>query len=627
METISPPRMRFLITLLLAAFGALEWRLFQLQILRHDELEDKAEAYRFATRVEQAWRGKVQDRNGVPLALTLPVKNVYADLAVWTNHVDQLSRVVAPWLGTNPVALAQAVREGLSRRGAQRPGSPPGALLLKRSLTPTEWAATKQRLAGETFGLNTNQLSSRQKALLKRLRRWTLFAEDDQQRYFPHGGSLAPVLGFVSRGTNGHLLQGKWGVEAALNTVLSGRNGVCVSSQDAGGNELAFSRTQRVTARDGGHVILTVDLTLQKVVEEALAKAVARHSPSNATCVVVRPRTGEILALASLPSFNPQQPGTGPPDTWCNHVISDRVEMGSVFKVITLAAALELGVVSLDQRVFCENGRWTYNKATLHDDGHSYGYLTVRECLAKSSNIGLAKIGLMVGPDRFYHFITRFGFNQRTGIPLPCETAGFVRHPTNWSGLSLSRLAIGHELAVTQIELAMAYAVIANDGQRMRPLLVSRVDHPDGTLWAQYPPAAVGQVVRPETARQLREAMMEVVESGTGKAAALPEHTVAGKTGTAQKSDGHRYVAGRLYCSFVGMVPARDPELVIAVALDEPQGRAYGGTVAAPVFKEIAQQAVVLYNIAPDKQPPSRTRQIASRQDPTPRRSLFAMLD
>jgi cell division protein FtsI (penicillin-binding protein 3) len=158
-------------------------------------------------------------------------------------------------------------------------------------------------------------------------------------------------------------------------------------------------------------------------------------------------------------------------------------------------------------------------------------------------------------------------------------------------------------------------------------LLVSRVDHADGSPWGRYAPAAVGQVIRPETARRLREAMMDIVEHGTGKAAALPEHTVAGKTGTAQKSDGRRYVAGRLYCSFVGMVPARDPELVIAVALDEPQGRAYGGTVAAPVFKEIAQQAVLLYNIAPDKQPPSRTRQIAQRQDSTSRRSLFAQLD
>lgn len=619
-------RTEILLALFLLAFAALEWRLFQLQILRHEELEEKADAYRFTTRVEQSWRGRITDRNGLPLALTLPVKNVYADLSVWTNRVEQLARIVAPLLGMDSGALARMVQEELDRRSEQRLGRSPGALLLKRDLAPTEWARIRQALARETFGWNTTRLSNRQRTLLKRIRRWSLFAEDGQQRVFPNGDSLAQVLGFVGRGTNGHLLEGKWGIEATLNTVLTGVNGTCATSQDASGNELAFSRVSRVAVRDGGHVALTIDLTLQRIVEDALARAVERYNPSNASCLVVRPNTGEILAMASLPSFCPQQPGA-PSRSWRNDAISSRHEVGSVFKPITLAAALETGTVTLDQRIFCENGRWVFNRCALHDDGHRHGLLTVRQCLENSSNIGMAKIGLKVGPNSLYYFIAGFGFNQCTGIPLPYELPGFVRHPTNWSGISITRLAIGHELAVTPIALAMAYAAIGNDGKLMRPWLLSRVDHADGSPWGRYGPVPVRQVIAPETARRVREAMVDVVERGTGKAAALPEHTVAGKTGTAQKSDGRRYVPGRLYCSFVGMIPSHNPELVIAVALDEPQGRAYGGTVAAPVFREVAQQAIALYNIPPDKPQPGRARQIASERSDLPHQELLALLD
>jgi cell division protein FtsI (penicillin-binding protein 3) len=306
-------------------------------------------------------------------------------------------------------------------------------------------------------------------------------------------------------------------------------------------------------------------------------------------------------------------------------VISDRYEVGSVFKVITLAAALELGVVNLNQPINCENGTWIYKQSALHDDGHRNGILPVRGCLAKSSNIGLAKIALLVGTNRLYDFITKFGFTRATGVPLPYETPGFIRNSTNWTPTSITRVAIGQELAVSQLQLAMAYAAIANDGKLMRPMLVRQLDHADGTLWGRYQPTHVGTVVRAETARQVRAAMVDVVEYGTGKAAALSDYTVAGKTGTAQKSDGHRYVPGRLYCSFVGMVPAGKPELVIAVAVDEPKDSAYGGIVAAPVFREIAEQAVVLYGIAPDKKIGSSRLTFRSNHPDLPRDMLAMM--
>lgn len=608
MKTTVSSRLNILAVFLLAVFAAVELRLIHLQIFRHEELTEMAARYRFTTRVTQSWRGPVHDRHGIPLALTTPVKNVYADLAVWNSRVEPLAHVVAPLLKMDPSSVVQRVNDRLDALEKRDTRPAAGAALLKRGVTPDDWARIKAALESETFGLQTNSLTSRQKTLLKRLRRWTLFAEDDQVRYFPHGTTLASVLGFVGRGTNGHLLQGKWGIETAWDYALAGQNGECVSSQDAAGNELAFSRTKQLQAQDGASLALTIDLTMQKIVEAALATAMTRFHPSNASCIVVRPRTGEILALANLPTFHPQHPGDSAQATWRNHAISDRNEPGSVFKVITLAAALELGAVQLDQQIFCENGHWIYNMTPLRDGGHSYGCLSVRDCLAKSSNIGLAKIAVTIGPERFHYFIEGFGFTQATGLRLPYEVAGFVRHPSDWSGISITRLAIGHELAVSQIELAMAYAALANDGRLMRPLLVSQVDHADGSLWARYQPQRIRSVVRPETARLVREAMQRAVERGTGRAAALQNHTVAGKTGTAQKSDGHRYIPGRLYCSFIGMVPALSPELIIAVAIDEPRGAASGGAVAAPVFREIAEQAVLLYGIPPDKIPETRRR-------------------
>jgi cell division protein FtsI/penicillin-binding protein 2 len=630
-------RVYFPLVLLLVLLGAVEWRLVHLQVLRHDELEAKAEDYEFTTRTEQSWRGQIQDARGRPLALTVPVKNIYADLSVWTNRVELLASVVAPLLDTNAAGLALRVRQALLAKKptaseSADPGSnldpaaaeiSPGALLLKRGVEPAKWDSIQDALARANFGLPTNRLASRQRALLKGLRRWTLFALDDQRRYYPYGESLSQVLGFVGSSTNGHLLQGKWGLEATLDAVLAGQNGVCASSQDAAGNELAFCRTRELDVRDGSQVVLTVDMTLQQIVEQALAKTLARYHPTNASCVVVRPATGEILALASLPAFSPGQPGASPPAAWRDHVISDRNEVGSVFKVITLAAALDRGVVNLEEPIFCENGHWIYQKSALRDDDHHYGYLSVRDCLAKSSNIGFAKIGLRVGAKALYDAIVRFGFDRCTGLPLPYETAGFLRPVADWKPASITRVAIGHELAVSQLQLAMAYAAIANDGVLLRPMLVKQLNHADGSLWGRYAAQPIRRVVKPETARLVREAMRSVVEHGTGQQAALPGYSVAGKTGTAQISDGHRFLPGHNYCSFVGLVPADKPELVIAVAVDDPGNNTYGGTVAAPVFREIAEQAVALFGIPPDAKP-SRPQPLVFTRNAHPAPGLIA---
>ena len=609
-------RAALVFTCLAFLFLALLGRFIHLQVVRHAELKKKATKQRLRTRVTQAWRGSIIDRHGTPLAVATPVKIIYADLATWDERVDRLAPVVAPLLDLKSEEVARRVRRRLNQIKAESDlKTISGAALLKRNVPPDQWTTVRKAIANASFGLPIGRLSSKERRLLNRFRRSALFADDDQLRRYPYGTALAQVIGFVGHGSNGHLLQGKAGIEAAWNAGLTGRNGESVSSHDAAGNELAHTRKVMSGLIDGGNLRLTIDLNLQKIVETALAKAMATYSPSNAAFIVVRPQSGEILALANAPTFSPERPAASSPATWRNRVISDRNEAGSVFKVITLAAALDLGVTSLDDRVYCEDGRWIYNGISLRDGGRRYGHLSVRDCLAKSSNIGLAKIAVAIGPDRFYNYITNFGFNRTTGAPLPDEIPGLVRPPARWSGISATRLAIGHELAVSQISLAMAYAAIANEGTRMRPLLVRAVNHADGAEWTRYEPTPIGNVIRPDTAKQVLEAMQAVVDTGTGKAAALPDHTVAGKTGTAQKSDGRRYVPGRHYCSFIGITPVNQPEFVIAVAVDEPKGPASGGRVEAPVFREIAEQALALYGVPGDKtdEAPAAPRRRTSR--------------
>lgn len=609
--------------LLLFGFAAIEWRLIVLQVLRHDELEAKAEHYHVATRMEQAWRGQIRDRNGLPLAVTVPVENVYADLSVWNERVDSIAPVVGPLLDRDVSGISLRVNRELAQRKLTRINRHLGAVRLKRGVQPADWQRIRAALDRETFGFPLNKLTGRQRTALKGLRRWTLFAEEDQRRYYPYHQTLAHVLGFVGTGTNGHLLQGKWGIEAYLDRLLRGVNGFRASSQDAAGNELPFRRTTNIMPKDGAHVVLTIDLELQKIVEEALSGVMAQYAPSNASSVVIRPLTGEILALACLPAFSPGRPGVGPPTNWRNHAISDRIEFGSVVKPVTLAAALDLGVVSLDSPIFCENGAWRVTHSVIHDAGHRFGTLSVRECLIKSSNIGFGKIASMIGPERLFDCMIRFGLDRAPNISLPQVARGSVHQSDKWPVDSAIYMGFGHGQSMSLLQLAMAYAAIGNHGQLMRPMLVSGLLHSDGSVWDRNIPVRVRQVIAQETAGQVREAMREVVEHGTGTKAALAHHSVSGKTGTAQKADDKGYLDGKVYCSFFGMVPANKTELVIAVGVDEPMERdprtgtkvsLYGGTVAAPVFREIAARAVDLYEIPPDKgYQPERTKLLTQR--------------
>jgi cell division protein FtsI/penicillin-binding protein 2 len=356
---------------------------------------------------------------------------------------------------------------------------------------------------------------------------------------------------------------------------------------------------------------------LQNIVESELAIGVQKHNPISASCIMVRPRTGEILAMATLPNFDPNDPGRYPMDALRNRVISDTAEPGSTFKIVVVTAGLNEHVVSLNDVFDCEHGHFAFAGRVLHDH-EPFGMLSVENIITKSSNIGAAKIGIRLGQDKLYEYIKKFGFGRRTSIPLPAEREGIVYPTKVWSKVSIAQIPMGQGVTVTPLQTVMAMSAIANQGLLMRPMLVKRLEDPDGKLVARYEPQPVRQLASLDTISKMVTALKTVVtHDGTAVQGGLEHYTVAGKTGTAEKVEHGQYVH-KYFSSFIGFFPADNPELCISVVMDEPRDSHYGGLVAAPVFHAIAERAANYLNLKPDILPePSLNPEMnaASEQD------------
>ena len=456
--------------------------------------------------------------------------------------------------------------------------------------------------------------------------RCAIFADPDQMRVYPNGSLAAQVLGFPGVEEfklDGHpvsQISGRDGIELALNSSLSGVAGWRVTATDSKQRELVALRDEDVQPRDGLNVVLTIDAAIQHILESELADAMKEHEPVSITGIVTRPRTGEILAMASLPDFDPNNPGAAPPDALRNRVISDVMEPGSTFKTIVISGALNEHVVSLNDVVFCENGVFHYGGITLHDAEHDhFGNLTVEQVLEKSSNIGASKIGIMLQAPKLYDYMTRFGLGAQTGIPLPDESSAqnFVRPPDKWGKYSIAQIPMGQGVAVTRLQMAMAVGAIANDGVLMRPMLVKRLQDRDGKVVQQYEPQTVRRVISEETAKEMVEALKTVVsDDGTAPLARMANYVVAGKTGTAQKVINGTYSNEKFVITFIGFFPADDPQICISIVMDAPKegGHAFGGALCGPVFKEVADRCASYLNIPPDENPlqPGSSRPIVA---------------
>ena len=436
------------------------------------------------------------------------------------------------------------------------------------------------------------RVSPREAARVKALSLSGIDSVETERRIYPQGSLAASLLGFADVDA-----RGLEGVEHTYDQYLHGKAARILGERD--GLQRTIFVDGSLRRPDALQVRLTLDAKLQYLAERELGRAVQTSRARAGTVLILDPRTFAILALAQVPTFDPNTPGDSAPAARRNRAISDCYEPGSTLKALLVAAALDSEQVRLQDRIFCEYGGYRVGRHTIHDV-HPYGDLSVSQILIKSSNIGAAKIGQRLGKERYYQYLQGFGFGQLTGIDLPGESAGILPALQNWSPIKLVTASFGQGVAVTPLQLASAYAVLANDGVLMRPYLVSEVLNVKGDVVYANSPTRLRQVIRPETAQQMLALLEHVVEpGGTGWRAQIEGFRVAGKTGTSQKVDprGGYSAKGRI-ASFVGIVPADRPQLVVLVVIDEPGTAVYGGTVAAPVFRTIARQALAQLGIA-----------------------------
>jgi cell division protein FtsI (penicillin-binding protein 3) len=550
-------------------FSIFSFRLIYLQAIKHDEYAGLAAEKHVYKQIIHAERGTILDANSEVLAHNIPVETVVAD-ATHLNNRQAIVALVSHELGIPSKELAEKLDN--ERR----------YIVIKREVPAATANALREKLrAGNLRGI---------------------YFEHDATRIYPNGSMLCHVIGFTD--FDHHGIQG---VEASMEEYLHGQDGYRFIEHNRAGQEIVPYRGQERAPRDGYQIHLTVDLGLQNIVENEIDAAMAQYFPQKATIILMRPQTGEILAMANRPHFDLNLRSEARPDQMKNRAIIDMMEPGSTFKIVAAAAALNERKVRPDSSIFCENGLWNFGGTALHDH-RAFSNLSVREILIKSSNIGAAKLGLSVGEQKFYEYIRRFGFGERTGIELPGEINGLIRSPKSWSKISITRIPMGHEIGVTPLQMTVAMATIANGGKLIMPRIVKSITTSDGKSISSLSPVVLRQVISPETAREIGDALRGVVsDSGTAAAAAVPGFTIAGKTGTAQKVDPRGgYEEGKYVVSFAGYLPAEHPEFVGLVVLDDAHTSKpelnYGGLVAGPIFSHLAEKAARYLDLEPHEE-------------------------
>ncbi len=544
---------------LVLASVAIVGRLFSLQVTGHQRLTARAaeqitEEMQFLPK-----RGVITDRAGRRLAVDVEVDSVYGVPSQVSDKPGAV-RLLAAATGKDPSRYARELAK-------KRP-----FVWLERRVSP---AVSSRVAAAGLKGLG----------FLK-----------ENRRFYPQREFGAHVLGFAGLDN-----QGLAGTELHYDRDLWREAVVVMAERDALGNDILVSGPPLEALREGDELRLTLDEVIQFIAQEELGRGVEQARAAGGSIVVLEPRSGEILAMANLPFFNPNEPASCTQSALRNRSVGDALEPGSILKPFLLAAALEERAVTRVTVLHCENGTMPFPGGALHDV-HPYGALSVDDVIAKSSNIGSTKIALRLGGAGYHRYLKAFGFGEKTGIDLPGEAGGLLRPVEQWSGRSIASLAIGQELSVTPLQMAAAFAALVNGGELWRPRVARELVSPDGTVLKRFEPRKVRQVISPATSRQVVETLIRVVEDGTGKSAAVAGYAVGGKTGTAQKYDpelrtysNHKYLA-----SFVGFAPARDPRLVVLVMIDEPEGAIFGGSVAGPVFQRVVQRALRYLNVPPE---------------------------
>ena len=547
--------------LFIALVAIVGGRAVHLQIWQGESFKRLGERQHLKEWIVLPKRGAVFDRAGEPLALSLESQSVYARPRR-IQDAEAMSRSLAQILSLDLNEVRQKLR-------AAKP-----FVWIKRQVSPAE--------ADRTQALNLKGVG--------------MFYEPN--RYYPQGQLAGQVIGFVNRDS-----VGLEGLELQYNDYIRGETGSALIERDALGRRVLVQGVEGLQIPPGGDIHLTLDSSIQHLAEKELEATITKYRAKAGVAIVVEPFTGEVLALANFPSFNPNNFSQETAQQRRNRAVADGFEPGSTFKTVLAAAALEEGVVGKEDLFYCEMGKYAYAGKIIHDT-HPYGWLPFSKILQVSSNIGFTKVAEKLKKERYFKYIEKFGFGQMTGIDLPGEAPGLLRKAETWSAVDLATHAFGQGISTTPMQLAMAYAAVANGGFLMKPYVVRRVLSSKGEVLAENQPHVVRRVISEKTARMLASMLTEVTNAGgTGTMASVEGFDVAGKTGTAQKADlAHGgYAARKRVGSFVGFVPADDPRLVVLVLVDEPEVNVYGGVVAAPVFRNIARGALRHLAIAPQK--------------------------
>ena len=553
-------------------------RLVHLQFSQHEGLANRARQQQQNAIETAPQRGELLDRQGRQLARSVQTVSLFLDPdGLDAQTLDSNAKQLAYALGLKHADLAKEFHEAQAEK--------------KRFI----WIARRldADFAGKIVALNLPGIQTRL----------------EPKRYYPNGPLAAHVLGYV--GLDG---QGLGGVEQFYNAKISGEPGRLFLEKDANGKPYESSE---IPSKPGQTVVLTIDQSIQYVAEQSLLAAVQRSRAKSGSVIVLDPRSGEILALANAPTFDPNKVAEAKPETRSNWALQNIYEPGSTFKVVAFSAAIENKLAKVDDRIDCQMGAITVAGRVIHDH-HPFGSLTIAEALAKSSNVAAIKLGLRVGDETMYDYIKRFGFGSKTGIELPGETVGILRKVERWQQSSIGSIAIGQEVGVTPVQMVAAFGALANDGVRIAPHLIREVRNPDGSIAYRAQPEQ-RRVISAETAAALRGMLEAVTLSGTAKKAQLDGYSAAGKTGTAQKIDPKTkaYSATKFVGSFVGFAPVSNPQVVIIVVIDEPAGAYHGGDVAAPIFREVAEQILPSLNVMPDIETSSTPELIAkTNEDP-----------
>jgi cell division protein FtsI (penicillin-binding protein 3) len=554
-------RIRMVAGVFVSFFAITSARAFYLQVFEKEQLVRLAEKEHQKIVALTPARGSIYDRNNAPMAASIEMDSCYAE----PHNIDNIAETaatLAPLLGMPRETLQNKLN--VSRN----------FVWLQRRMPPDMVQKIKVLdLDGIGFVKET-------------------------KRFYPNGEVAGHVIGFTGLDPDG--LEG---IELKYNSTILGSTGYLVTERDALGRDIAQKGTVVTKASKGQNVTLTLDKNIQYITEKELAKAVTQSGAKGGMALVMEPQSGRVLAMANYPGFNPNAYFKYSPSLFRNKTIVDSFEPGSTFKVFLISAALEEKAITPNDTFNCENGSYAIGGRVIHDT-HKYGRLTVAEILKYSSNIGASKIGTRLGQEKLYGHLKDFGFGARTAIDLPGEAYGYLREGSQWFGVELANISFGQGVSVTALQLATAISAVANGGELMKPYIVEKISDENGVELEHVSPQVRRRVISPETAVTMTRMMEGVTsEGGTGMNAAVEGYQVAGKTGTAQKVDPvtKGYSSDKRTASFVGFVPAANPRLTILVVVDEPKTSPYGGVVAAPAFRAIAQQTLCYLKVPPDK--------------------------